>query len=117
MLDDELEYQSKNVYKLPYVATWPYLLANANQDDIKVKVNNAIIAIDEILAEREPDDRGLLPPIFVKSQLSAVQVAGLINMFSGDEFSESKHPETDLYGRIYEYYIGKFAMAEGSGGG
>jgi type I restriction enzyme M protein len=57
----------------------------------------------------------LLLPIFVKSQITPVQVAGLINLFSGEEFSESKHPETNLYGRIYEYYIGKFAMAEGSG--
>jgi type I restriction enzyme M protein len=117
VLEDQLEYQSKNVYKLPRQATWSYLLENANQDDIKVKVDNAFIAIDDILAEREPDHKGLLPPIFVRSQLSPVQVAGLINLFSGEEFSESKHPETDLYGRIYEYYLGKFAMAEGSGGG
>lgn len=117
VLEDQLEYQSKNVYKLPREATWSYLLENANQDDIKVKVDNAFITIDDILAEREPDHKGLLPPIFVKSQLSPVQVAGLINLFSSEEFSESKHPETDLYGRIYEYYLGRFAMAEGSGGG
>ena len=117
VLEDQLEYQSKNVYKLPREATWSYLLENANQDDIKVKVDNAFITIDDILAEREPDHKGLLPPIFVKSQLTPVQVAGLINLFSSEEFSESKHPETDLYGRIYEYYLGKFAMSEGSGGG
>jgi type I restriction enzyme M protein len=117
VLEDQLEYQSKNVYKLPREATWSYLLANANQDDIKVKVDNAFITIDDILAEREPEHKGLLPPIFVKSQLSPVEVAGLINLFSGEEFSEAKHPETDLYGRIYEYYIGKFAQAEGSGAG
>ncbi len=117
VLEDPLEYQSKNVYKLPQEATWTYLLENANQDDIKVKVDNAFIAIDDVLAEREPDHRGLLLPIFVRSQLSPVQVAGLINLFSSEEFSEARHPETDLYGRIYEYYIGKFAMAEGSGAG
>ncbi len=117
VLEDPLEYQTQNVYKLPKEATWSYLLENAQQDDIKVKVDNAFILIDDILAQREPDHKGLLPPIFVKSQLSPVQVAGLINMFSTEEFSETKHPETDLYGRIYEYYIGKFAMAEGSGAG
>ncbi|MHC1707346.1 MAG: N-6 DNA methylase [Bacteroidales bacterium] len=117
VLEDPLEYQSKNVYKLPKEATWSYLLANANQDDIKVKVDNAFITIDDILAEREPDHKGLLLPIFVKSQLSPQQTAGLINLFSGEEFSEAKHPETDLYGRIYEYYLGKFAQAEGAGAG
>ena len=117
VMEDPLEYQSKKVYKLPPEATWEYLLQNAEQDDIKVKVDQAFMLIDDLLAATDPDHKGLLPPIFVRSQLSPVQVAGLINMFSSEEFSEAKNPETDLYGRIYEYYIGKFAMAEGSGAG
>lgn len=116
-LSDPLEYTSKKVYMLPREATWEYLREHARQDDIKVKVDNAFMLIDDLLAAVDPDHRGLLPPIFVKSQLSAVQTAGLIDMFSSEEFSEAKNPETDLYGRIYEYYIGKFAMAEGSGAG
>jgi type I restriction enzyme M protein len=116
-LNDPLEYTSKMVYLLPKEATWEYLRENAKQDDIKVKADNAFMIIDDLLAATDPDHRGLLPPIFVKSQLTAVQTAGLINLFSSDEFSEAKNPETDLYGRIYEYYIGKFAMAEGSGAG
>lgn len=116
-LTDPLEYTSKKVYMLPREATWQYLRQNATQDDIKVKVDNAFTLIDDLLAATNPDHRGLLPPIFVKSQLTAVQTAGLINLFSSEEFSEDKNPETDLYGRIYEYYIGKFAMAEGSGAG
>ncbi len=117
LLSDDLEYQVKNVYNLPREATWTYLLENAKQDDIKVKVDKAFVLIDEILAKRNPDYKGVLEPIFVKSQLSPVQVAGLINLFSHEKFSEAKNPQSDLYGRVYEYYIGKFAMAEGSGAG
>lgn len=117
LLDDDLEYQVKNVYRLPEEATWDYLLTNAEQDDIKVKVDKAFVIIDEILGERNEDFKGVLQPIFVKSQLSASQVAGLINLFSKDDFSEANNPEADVYGRVYEYYIGKFAMAEGSGAG
>ena len=116
-LEDELEYQIKNVYRLPLEATWTYLLENAEQDDIKVKVDKAFVLIDEILAHRNPDYKGVLEPIFVKSQLSVSQVAGLINMFSNEKFSEAKNPQSDIYGRVYEYYIGKFAQAEGSGAG
>ncbi|WP_255478811.1 class I SAM-dependent DNA methyltransferase [Rufibacter sp. XAAS-G3-1] len=117
VLEDELEYQVKNAYRLPQHATWNYLVQNAEQDDIKVKVNQAFVLIDELLAKRNPDYKGVLEPIFVKSQLSPTQVAGLINLFSKDKFSEINNPESDIYGRVYEYYIGKFAMAEGSGAG
>ncbi len=117
LLEDPLEYQVKNVYKLPEEATWKYLRNNAEQDDIKVKVDKAFVLIDEILSQRNPDYKGVLEPIFVKSQLSPVQVTGLINMFSSDKFSEAAIPESDIYGRVFEYYIGKFAMAEGSGAG
>lgn len=117
ILQEELEYQVKNVYRLPEEATWTYLRENAEQDDIKVKVDKAFVLIDEILAHRNPDYKGVLEPIFVKSQLSVSQVAGLINLFSNEKFSEAKNPQSDIYGRVYEYYIGKFAQAEGSGAG
>jgi type I restriction enzyme M protein len=116
-IEDELEYQVANVYKLPTEATWNYLLENAEQDDIKVKVDKAFVLIDEILAERNADYKGVLEPMFVKSQLSVSQVSGLINMFSNEKFSEANNPQSDIYGRVYEYYIGKFAQAEGSGAG
>ena len=117
LVNDELEYQVKNVYKLPEETTWEYLRNNAKQDDIKVKIDKAFVLIDELLGERNEIYKGVLEPIFVKSQLSTAQTGGLINMFSKLEFSEGNSPETDVYGRVYEYYIGKFAMAEGSGAG
>lgn len=117
LMEDELEYQVKNVFLLPSEATWTHLRENAEQDDIKVKVDKAFVLIDEILAHRNPDYKGVLEPIFVKSQLSVSQVAGLINLFSNEKFSEAKNPQSDIYGRVYEYYIGKFAQAEGSGAG
>src|SRR6266487_3654523 len=86
-LEDELEYQVKNVYKLPKEATWTYLRENAEQDDIKVKVDKAFVLIDEILAQRNADYKGVLEPMFVRSQLSVTQVSGLINMFSNEKFS------------------------------
>lgn len=117
LLNDDLEYQVKNIYKLPEEATWEYLRDNAKQDDIKVKVDKAFVLIDEILSERNEDFKGVLQPIFVKSQLTNTQTSGLINIFSKVKFSEENTPESDVYGRVYEYYIGKFAMAEGSGAG
>lgn len=117
VLDDPDEYISKNTYILPKEATWGYLKENAEQDDIKVKIDDAFDLMDTAIAHYRADLQGILPRIFVKSQLSATQVRGIINLFSHKKFSELENPESDVLGRIYEYYIGKFAIAEGSGAG
>ena len=117
VLEDADEYLSKNVYIIPKEATWEYLKANAEQDNIKVIVDDAFDILDATLAKFRPDLKGILPRIFVKSQLTARQVGGLINLLSNPKLSQKENPESDVLGRVYEYYIGKFALAEGSGAG
>ena len=117
VLEDADEYLSKNIYIIPKEATWEYLKANAEQDNIKVIVDDAFDTLDSTLAKSRPDLKGILPRIFVKSQLTARQVGGLINLLSNPKLSQKENPESDVLGRVYEYYIGKFAIAEGSGAG
>lgn len=117
VLEDPDEYLSKNVYIIPEKATFQFLQDNAEQDNIKVLVDEAFDILDETLAANRPDLKGILPRIFVKSQLTAKQVAGLINLLSNPKLSEKENPDSDILGRVYEYYIGKFAIAEGSGAG
>lgn len=117
VLEDADEYLSKNVYIIPKQATWEYLKANAEQDNIKVIVDDAFDVLDATLAKFRTDLKGILPRIFVKSQLTARQVGGLINLLSNPKLSQKENPESDVLGRVYEYYIGKFALAEGSGAG
>jgi type I restriction enzyme M protein len=117
VMEDPDEYLSKNVYIIPKEATWDYLKANAEQDNIKVIVDDAFDTLDATLAKFRPDLKGILPRIFVKSQLTPRQVGGLINLLSNPKLSQKENPESDILGRVYEYYIGKFALAEGSGAG
>ena len=117
VLADPDEYRSRNTFVIPKTASWQYLKNNAEQDDIKVKVDDAFDVIQELLTAYNPQLVNLLPRIFVKSELSAKQTGGIINLLSHPKFSEKENPESDILGRIYEYYIGRFAMAEGSGAG
>jgi type I restriction enzyme M protein len=73
--------------------------------------------IQDLLTDYNPQLQNLLPRIYVKSELSPKQVGGIINLLSHPKFSEKENPESDILGRIYEYYIGRFAMAEGAGAG
>jgi type I restriction enzyme M protein len=117
ILNDPDEYRSRNTFVIPEIASWQYLKDNAEQDDIKVIVDDAFDTIQELLTVYNPQLNNLLPRIFVKSELSAKQTGGIINLLSHPKFSEKENPESDILGRIYEYYIGRFAMAEGSGAG
>jgi len=117
VLSDKDEYISRNTFLIPKEASWQYFKDNAEQNDIKVIIDDAFDAIQELLTERDPKLNNLLPRIFVKSELSPKQVGGIINLLSNPKFSEKENPESDVLGRIYEFYIGRFAMAEGSGAG
>ncbi|MCK5281067.1 MAG: type I restriction-modification system subunit M N-terminal domain-containing protein, partial [Cyclobacteriaceae bacterium] len=69
-IEDPDEYLSKNVLVMPKEASWQYLQDNAEQDDIKVKVDDALDLLQEVLDTYKPGNPDLLPRIFVKSQLT-----------------------------------------------
>src|SRR5688572_17369844 len=92
---------------------WRSSAVNAQADDIKVKLDDVL----ESLETKYPDKlKGLLPRIYAGSNLDAVSVRGLINLFSKHIF-EADHGGDDLIGRVYEYFIGEFASSEGKRGG
>ncbi|RPI39182.1 MAG: SAM-dependent DNA methyltransferase, partial [Betaproteobacteria bacterium] len=100
-------------FVIPEAARWENLRRAAQADDIKVKLDDVL----ESLENKYPDKlKGLLPRIYAGSNLDAVSVRGLINLFSKDIF-EADHGGDDLIGRVYEYFIGEFASSEGKRGG
>ena len=113
ILSDPDEYRSAGAFVVPEKARWSYLLENAQADDIKVRLDDALEALEKAYPEKL---RGLLPRIFAGSNLARENVTGLINMFSKDVF-KADHGGADLIGKVYEYFIGEFADSEGKRGG
>jgi len=112
ILADSSEYLKDNVFITPVEASWEYLQAQAWSDDIKLKIDNAM----RILEERYPEQLGgVLPRIYAASNLTVEQVAGIINLFSKDVFTQGNG--ADRLGRTYEYFISNFADSEGKRGG
>ncbi len=112
-LADPDEYRSGGAFIIPQEARWENIRKSAQADDIKIKLDEVL----EVLERKYPDKlRGLLPPIYAGSNLSADSLRGLINLFSKDVFTLD-HGGEDLIGRVYEYFIGEFASSEGKRGG
>jgi type I restriction enzyme M protein len=68
--------------------------------------------------EREnPTLKGVLPRDYARPSLDKVRLGGLVDIISNIGFNESAAKSKDVLGRVYEYFLGKFASAEGKGGG
>jgi type I restriction enzyme M protein len=114
--EDRDEYTAKNVFWVPNKARWSGpagLQANAKQPTIGKLIDDAMVAIEK----ENPVLKGVLPKDYARPSLDKTRLGELIDLVStiglGDEASRSK----DILGRVYEYFLGQFASAEGKGGG
>ncbi|MGH2362938.1 MAG: N-6 DNA methylase [bacterium] len=112
-LEDPDEYRAAGAFIVPKQARWDEILKHAQADDIKVRLDNALEALEKAYPDKL---RGLLPRTYAGSNLGRENVTGLLNLFSKDIFKDD-HGGEDLIGRVYEYFIGGFADSEGKRGG
>ena len=111
--EDPDEYLAERVFWVPAEARWESLQASARQSHIGELVDAAMGAI-----EREnPQLRGVLPQVYARPQLDKQRLGELIDLISGIPLIDPRAPSQDLLGRVYEYFLGQFADAEGKRGG
>ena len=109
-------YTQDNVFYLPETSRWSYVLQHAKQNDIAVKIDSALHDIEKNnkqLAGALPDN------YFSRLGLDGSKLAALIDTINNIDTiaNECDMTEQDLVGRVYEYFLGKFAATEGKGGG
>jgi type I restriction enzyme M protein len=113
VLEDRDEYAAENVFWVPPEARWKYLLSRAKDSKIGLLLDSAMTAIER----DNPKLKGVLPKNYAREQIDKTRLGELIDLVGtiglGDEESRSK----DILGRVYEYFLGQFASAEGKKGG
>lgn len=111
--EDKDAYQARNVFWVPGQARWEYIKQNAKKPEIGKIVDDAMIAIEK----ENPSLRGVLPKQYGRPDLNKQSLGEIIDMFSSIELGNNESKSKDLLGRVYEYFIGRFASQEGKGGG
>ena len=109
-------YAMDNVFYLPEDARWSYIQANAKQGNIAVKIDTALHAVEK----NNKSLAGVLPDnYFSRLGLDASKLSALIDTINNIDTiaNQNEKTEEDLVGRVYEYFLGKFAASEGKGGG
>lgn len=111
-LEMEAAYAKDNVFYLPETSRWSYVKANAKQDDIALKIDTALKQVEKTNKSLQ----GALPDnYFSRLDLDRADLASLVDKIS--EIDTLQDAELDIIGRVYEYFLGKFAIAEGKGKG
>ena len=101
------DYQAKGVMYLPPKARFSYLLALPEGENIGKAINEAMKAVE---ADNE-ELKGVLPKTYTK--IDNLILASLLKNFS----QIAVDAQGDKFGKIYEYFLGNFARAEGQRGG
>ena len=110
--DNPVFYNAKNVFYLEPESRWDFLIENAKQNDIAIKIDKALAKVEQ----SNPTLKGALPSNYYAGlSLDRTKLAALLDEIN--KIDTLKDPENDLIGRVYEYFLGKFAIAEGKGKG
>ena len=111
--EDPDEYRAESIFWVPPEARWERLKAAAKQPDIGRLVDDSMAAVER----DNPMLKDVLPKDYARHSLDQTRLGQLIDMVSnikvGDEAARSK----DVLGRVYEYFLSRFADAEGKRGG
>ncbi|WP_271400315.1 type I restriction-modification system subunit M [Salinicoccus roseus] len=110
--EDKDEYTAENIFWVPKEARWTYINENSKKPEIGQIIDKAMLAI-----EKENESlKGVLPKDYARPGLDKAKLGGIIDIFTfkvGDKESRRQ----DVLGRVYEYFIAKFASAEGKNAG
>jgi len=116
--EDPDEYKAENIFWVPADARWSHLQANAKQPTIGKVVDDAMVAIER----DNPRLKGVLPKDYARPGLDKHRLGELIDLIATISLTaasegEKTHRSVDLLGRVYEYFLTRFASAEGKNGG
>jgi len=131
--EDRDEYIAENCFFVPEIARWKSLQAKAKLPEIGVALDAAM----EVIEKENAELKNVLPRVYGKPNLDKTSLGQLIDVISDTQLKGAPRPPkggeksggendkspsgdlgaSDLLGRVYEYFLGEFANAEGKKGG
>lgn len=113
MLESRDEYTAENVFWVPPEARWAEIQAKGKTPNIAKLIDDAMFAIEK----DNPKLKGKLPRDYARRGIAPERLGGLIDQIASIAVGTKEAQKKDILGRVYEYFLGKFAAAEGKLGG
>jgi type I restriction enzyme M protein len=106
-------YAEKNVFWVPKTARWENIKNNARKSEIGKIIDAAM----EIIEKENKSLKGVLQKDYARPDLDKTMLGELVDLISKIGLGDKESKQKDVLGRVYEYFLGKFASAEGKLGG
>jgi len=111
--EDPDEYISENIFWVPEKARWSSIAAKARSPEIGKVIDEAMIEIER----SNKSLRGTLPKDYGRPLLDQVKLGEVVDLIGTISMADDSNKSKDILGRVYEYFLGQFAAAEGKKGG
>ena len=111
--EDPDEYRAEHIFWVPPEARWSYLQSRAKEPEIGKFLDTAMEAIER----DNPSLKRVLPKDYARPALDKQRLGELIDLIGTIGLGDKENRSKDVLGRVYEYFLGRFASAEGKGGG
>jgi len=110
--EDRVEYAGERIFWVPEKARWSYLQNRAKTPEIGGLIDGAM----EVIEDENASLNNVLPKIYNKPELDKTILGELVDLIGSIELATGGKSR-DILGEVYEYFLGKFASAEGKKGG
>lgn len=111
--EDRDEYVARRVFWVPREARWDYLAKNAKKPEIGKLIDDAL----DVIERDNHSLRGVLLRNYARPGLNKQRLGELIDLIGTIGLGDKENRSKDILGRVYEYFLGQFADAEGKKGG
>ena len=111
--EDKNEYVAEKVFYVPPSARWTWLQGRAKLPTIGKDIDDAMDAIEK----DNPSLKGVLPKVYAQEKLDKGSLGSLVDLVSTATLGTKEAQSKDILGRVFEYFLGEFALAEGKKGG
>ncbi len=111
--EDPDEYLSENIFWVPEKARWSSIAAKARSPEIGKIIDEAMIEIER----NNKSLKGTLPKDYGRPLLDQVKLGEVVDLIGTISMADDSNKSKDILGRVYEYFLGQFAEAEGKRGG
>ncbi|MEK1358883.1 SAM-dependent DNA methyltransferase [Limosilactobacillus fermentum] len=111
--EDPDMYLSENIFWVPQEARWSLIQKSAKTPQIGEIIDGAMDAI-----EKNNDSlRGVLSKNYSSPDLDKTRLGEVVDLISDITLVNKHEKHSDVLGRVYEYFLNKFASSEGKKGG